>query len=141
MGMSQKVTKKPKFDHVGHLLNFGEAASEEGGASESKMDDFSKVTVGDKPFYPLSVFHAVAEQPSLPFPPNVLVSSNWFRPRWAGMGDRRLKNISLVMEWCPHSAAGERYLVALTLSEAETVRRMLHTDRYAVLDPEGGGYV
>ena len=58
-----------------------------------------------------------------------MLSDNYFRPRWSGMhGDRRLKNIGLVMEWIPNvvNAPEERYLVALSLFEGESVRHIIH---------------
>merc|ERR1712070_26423 len=56
---------------------------------------------GDNPFYSLSKFQATEEQPMLPFPPCLLVSDNYFRPRWIGLGERRLKNIVFVLEVQP----------------------------------------
>jgi len=32
-----------------------------------------------------------------------MLSDNFFRPRWVGVGDRRLKNSSLFMEWTPQT--------------------------------------
>mmetsp|Transcript_34135 Transcript_34135/g.89813 ORF Transcript_34135/g.89813 Transcript_34135/m.89813 type:complete len:1087 (-) Transcript_34135:500-3760(-) len=58
----------------------------------------------DSPFYPLHSFRVRTEQPALPFPSKLIVSDNYFRPRWVGLGDRRLKNVALVVEWCPGAA-------------------------------------
>ena len=33
----------------------------------------------------------------------MLLSDNFFRPQWCGIGDRRLKNVSLILEWIPEA--------------------------------------
>lgn len=38
-------------------------------------------------------------------PSNVLLSHNYFRPEWAAMGQRRLKNLTVLMEWVPRPAS------------------------------------
>jgi Ca2+-binding EF-hand superfamily protein len=38
-------------------------------------------------------------------PPHLLLSSNWYRKEWAAMGQRRLKNIVVVLEWQTQQAA------------------------------------
>ena len=43
------------------------------------------------------------EQPRLVFPERLLLSDNFFRPRWVGLGDRRLKNVCIVLEWIPEA--------------------------------------
>eukprot|EP01126_Amoeba_proteus_P003664 TRINITY_DN11217_c0_g1_i1.p1 TRINITY_DN11217_c0_g1~~TRINITY_DN11217_c0_g1_i1.p1 ORF type:complete len:676 (+),score=139.50 TRINITY_DN11217_c0_g1_i1:721-2748(+) len=58
---------------------------------------------GSEPFYPLSLFQVKKEQPRVRFPEGIFFSDNFFRPRWIGNGDRRLKNIALVLEWIPGS--------------------------------------
>ena len=35
------------------------------------------------------------------FPEALLLSDNFFRPLWVGLGVRRLKNVFIVMEWQP----------------------------------------
>jgi len=99
---------------------------------------FGSLVVGDNAFYPLSFFRISTEQPALPFPRNVLLSSNYFRPMWAGIGDRRLKNISLVLEWRGSGTSeADRFLAVLSLTEAETVRRAIHNGEYGVVDSTG----
>ncbi|CAK9107070.1 Calmodulin [Durusdinium trenchii] len=61
--------------------------------------------IGEEPFYRMSSFAVRESQPKLSFPPNLLLSDNWFRPRWIGLGDRRLKNVMVVLEWNPKSFA------------------------------------
>jgi len=103
-----------------------------------KSFPFSSLMTGDA-FYPMAIFHATENQPQLPFPRNLLLSTNYFRPRWAGMGDRRLKNISLVVEWQLGTPPEDRrFLVVPSLSEAETIRRLIHNGEYGVYDKDEG---
>ena len=66
-------------------------------------------TVKDShPFYPFSTFsvRGVNER-DLDFPQHLMLSSNYFRAEWAAMGQRRLKNVCVVLEWQPQmSKAG-----------------------------------
>eukprot|EP01107_Rhizomastix_libera_P015447 TRINITY_DN5841_c0_g1_i1.p1 TRINITY_DN5841_c0_g1~~TRINITY_DN5841_c0_g1_i1.p1 ORF type:complete len:4156 (-),score=944.82 TRINITY_DN5841_c0_g1_i1:134-11092(-) len=59
---------------------------------------------GDEAFYMFSDFYIHDQGRKLPFPAFLLLSDNFFRPRWLGLGDRRLKNASIVMEWVPNSS-------------------------------------
>lgn len=43
-------------------------------------------------------------QLGLSFPPCLLLTSNFYKPRYAD-SPRRLKNVSVVMEWLPYGAA------------------------------------
>lgn len=56
---------------------------------------------GEDPFYRFADFRVRPEQPTLAFPQPLLLSDNFFRPRWCGVGDRRLKNVGIIMEWLP----------------------------------------
>ena len=117
---------------------------------------FSRLALNENPFYPLNVFQTrqtsvvamqetdsiqqrikVSEQtpaPKVSFPGNLLVSSNWFKPSWTGLKVHRLKNVVFVLEWMPKvNKENRRYLTVLTLAEAETVRRIIHTQRYATV--------
>lgn len=58
----------------------------------------------DEPFYSFCEFCVSKDQPKLQFPEDLLLSDNFFRPRWVGVGDRRLKNIVGVLEWTPGAA-------------------------------------
>jgi hypothetical protein len=74
------------------------------GASNATTGDAAAAAAaaaGDNPFYPLSRFQVTHAQPMLAFPPCLLVSDNYFRPRWIGLGERRLKNIVFVLEVVP----------------------------------------
>jgi hypothetical protein len=96
---------------------------------------FSKLVVGNDAFFPMALFHATTSQPQLPFPRHVMMSSNYFRPRWAGLGDRRLKNICLVVEWVLDD--GRRILLVPSLMEAETIRRLIHNGEYGIYGEDG----
>lgn len=167
---------EPRLDSVSHLLSLSGSSD----STASSSVPFARLALSSYPHYPLSIFQVRqtstfdAKQgrgstkkirlvgrpvPILPFPEHILVSSNWFRPRWAGHERTHvLKNIVFVLEWCPKSAAQvstelegsteggaqkpdsasqeevsthqQRYLAVLTLSEAETVRRIIHVGRY-----------
>jgi hypothetical protein len=62
-------------------------------------------------FYAASDFH-LHRRRSFPLPDDVLVSENYFNPRWSG--ERRIKNIVAVLEWTPDTerADGRRALAA-----------------------------
>jgi hypothetical protein len=87
----------------------------------------------DEAFYLFSKFQARPEQSQLTFPPNLLLSDNFFRPRWCGLGDRRLKGAHLIMEWIPEAmkqASKARLLqVHAALMSGE------HGDGTAPMDP------
>jgi len=57
----------------------------------------------DEAFYRFADFRVRTDQRTIAFPGNLLLSDNFFRPRWAGLGDRRLKNVGLVLEWVPEA--------------------------------------
>jgi len=61
----------------------------------------SQTTGADQPFYRLSGFRARREQPLLPVDAGLWLTDNFFRPRWVGTGDRKLKNACVVLEWHP----------------------------------------
>eukprot|EP00516_Mucochytrium_quahogii_P008420 CAMPEP_0203758104 /NCGR_PEP_ID=MMETSP0098-20131031/10854_1 /ASSEMBLY_ACC=CAM_ASM_000208 /TAXON_ID=96639 /ORGANISM=" , Strain NY0313808BC1" /LENGTH=3866 /DNA_ID=CAMNT_0050650355 /DNA_START=244 /DNA_END=11840 /DNA_ORIENTATION=- len=170
----------------------------------SHLNKTPSCEVGDEPFYSMSSFTVRSSQPRLDFCGNLLVSDNWFRPRWIGLGDRRLKNVMVVLEWdassfslrlakmiplvhnylvtekgaepnaaafaaftiCTNPQTSEdmevqkrfftstegtdgagAYYVAISLSEAETLRRVLHTNQsrslsdFSLLSIEDGGRI
>lgn len=67
----------------------------------------------DGAFYPFAQFQAHAECPAIAFPAQLLVSGNFFRRRWVGLGERRVKNVGLVLEWTP-------------LGQQEALRTVVH---------------
>ena len=81
---------------------------------------------GESPFYPLSAFRATEVQPLLPFPADLQLTDNFFRPTWLGMGERRLKVAYIVLRWKPHGS-DETATSVVSLAEAETLRWMIHT--------------
>ncbi|TDH74318.1 hypothetical protein CCR75_003035 [Bremia lactucae] len=52
-------------------------------------------------FYPFAQFQAHSDCPKLAFPAELLMSGNFYRRRWIGLGERRLKNIGFILEWSP----------------------------------------
>ena len=88
----------------------------------------------DAPVYALAEYRSRLERPLLPFPGMIKITDNFFRPpsRWSGVGERRLKNVVFLLEWVPEPReggnGGQRLLVALSLAEGETMRRLIHTD-------------
>lgn len=67
----------------------------------------------DGVFYPFAKFQAHTECPAIAFPAHLLVSGNYFRRRWVGLGERRVKNVGLILEWSP-------------LSQQETMKKIVH---------------
>ena len=88
--------------------------SPDGGAAHLQLQSLSlsapagAATVRDShPFYPLSSFSVRGvDQRDIEAPRHLLLSSNYYRKEWAAMGQRRLKNIAIVMEWCPQTEGG-----------------------------------
>jgi Ca2+-binding EF-hand superfamily protein len=77
-------------------------------------------TVRDShPFYPFNSFsvRGVNER-DIDLPPHLLLSSNYFRAEWAAMGQRRLKNIIVVLEWAPNSQFNATTAVTASASTA-----------------------
>ncbi|KNC48811.1 uncharacterized protein AMSG_00592 [Thecamonas trahens ATCC 50062] len=74
---------------------------------------------GEVAFYPFSAFRVHEDHAPLAFPSNMLLSDNFFRPSWVGLGERRLKNVTVLVEWVPdlERAPDERYM---------TLHRVLH---------------
>ncbi|KAJ8548740.1 hypothetical protein ON010_g10931 [Phytophthora cinnamomi] len=77
------------------------------GTGGSNVDEEMKTAVQQQQeeeanvFYPFSQFQAHAECPKIAFPPELLMSGNFFRRRWVGLGERRVKNVGLILEWSP----------------------------------------
>eukprot|EP01061_Rhynchopus_euleeides_P007779 TRINITY_DN1682_c1_g1_i2.p1 TRINITY_DN1682_c1_g1~~TRINITY_DN1682_c1_g1_i2.p1 ORF type:complete len:3842 (+),score=1703.90 TRINITY_DN1682_c1_g1_i2:1018-11526(+) len=88
-------------------------------------------TTGESPFYPLGAFRATEVQPLLPFPADLLLTDNFFRPTWLGLGERRLKVAYIVLRWLPQGSITPATSV-VSLAEAETLRWMLHTAQPSV---------
>ena len=93
-------------------------------------------TTGESPFYPLNTFRATEVQPVLPFPEGLLLTDNFFRPTWLGMGERRLKVAYVVLRWTTATDA-EAATAVVSLAEAETLRWMIHTRQASVTQLTG----
>ena len=79
---------------------------------------------GDGTFYPASEFRVHSRAP-LPFPPSLAVSRNHFNLEW--MGERRLKNAVMVLEWVPCVAQLRRTSpLARTLSSEQASATECH---------------
>lgn len=53
-----------------------------------------------------------------------MLSYNFFRPTWLSSGARRLKNVSVILDWT--TSTGHQLCAAITLAEGETIRWMIH---------------
>lgn len=92
-------------------------------------------------FYQMNSFQIRPSQPLLQVAPHFLVSDNYFRLDWHGVGERRLKNVFLFVEWVPSrpssttaAAAEDANAVCsglVTLAEGESLRWMIHHSRHA----------
>eukprot|EP01029_Cantina_marsupialis_P025404 TRINITY_DN6726_c0_g3_i3.p1 TRINITY_DN6726_c0_g3~~TRINITY_DN6726_c0_g3_i3.p1 ORF type:complete len:891 (+),score=259.15 TRINITY_DN6726_c0_g3_i3:877-3549(+) len=106
-----------------------EEAEEEAEQEEQKMSDFCRdeeqhlpwkiielmkpppkglMTIesqGDCPFYSMSQFKTQKEDITLNFPDNLYVTDNFFKLLWIGLGDRRLKNVTFLLQWEISSAS------------------------------------
>jgi Ca2+-binding EF-hand superfamily protein len=98
--------------------------SDEGGGTGA--DD------GGKPFYSMrkfSVYQDAEETGGLTFPRELLLTSNFYKPKWGGIfggrgSHRRLKNAFIVMEWRPPKGLGaEGEVVRTRIDDAQTRRR------------------
>ncbi|KAG5471337.1 hypothetical protein LSCM1_01417 [Leishmania martiniquensis] len=88
-------------------------------------------------FYQMNTFQIRPSQPQLQVSSQYLVSDNYFRLDWHGVGERRLKNVFLFLEWVPAPAASssseEATLICsglVTLAEGESMRWLVHHSRY-----------
>ena len=63
----------------------------------------------------------------LNFPGSMWISNNYFDPKWSG--DRRMKNVVMVLEWCPSRAA-----VALSASPMASPAESAKMDLKRVLE-------
>mmetsp|Transcript_84094 Transcript_84094/g.168406 ORF Transcript_84094/g.168406 Transcript_84094/m.168406 type:complete len:588 (-) Transcript_84094:213-1976(-) len=85
----------------------GGSSADAGGAlsaASSSSLSLSDEKDGDHPFSPLSSFRPSTAAAPLPFPSPLVVSDNYFRPKWIGLGERRLKNIVFLLEVVPGAA-------------------------------------
>jgi hypothetical protein len=92
--------EQPHPWHVSHLARkFRDAAPR------------SKISARDtSAFYEFREFTSRPDIKSLAFPASLLLSDNFFRTAWVGLGDRRLKNVGIIMEWIPVGTGDEEDL-------------------------------
>ncbi|KAG6965311.1 hypothetical protein JG687_00005501 [Phytophthora cactorum] len=83
------------------------AQTPSGAAAASTRDEEMKTAAQQQQeeeasvFYPFAQFQAHSECPKIAFPQELLMSGNFFRRRWVGLGERRVKNVGLILEWSP----------------------------------------
>ena len=100
-------------------------------------DDWSGVSLPPQ-FYPARQFHLHHRLP-FPLPEDLLMSVNYFNPKWSG--PRRLKNVVCVLEWCPDTHSLK--LDTRSLSDVIHDERMRDTCQSTlgrvlnILDPNG----
>lgn len=91
--------------------------------------------------YPLSEFTLPGLEPmASAFPDNAFLSQNLARERVNSTAPRRLKNVTVLLEWVPPGAEARgtvfegdgRVVVAISLQEAEAIRRALHVQHPAL---------
>jgi hypothetical protein len=75
------------------------------------------------------------DQAELTLPGNLYLSDNFFKIRWHGLGNRRLKTCIVILEWIiPEQVLP--VFACITLAEAETIRWMMQNspafDAYCV---------
>ena len=75
------------------------------------------------------------DQAELTLPDNLFLSDNFFKVRWHGLGNRRLKTCIVILQWI-HPGQVAPVFASITLAEAETVRWMMQNspafDRFCV---------
>ena len=76
----------------------------------------SKAKSNDVVFYELSKFRTREDLPYLSFPGKIVVSDNWFRRSWIGLGARRLKPVTLVLEWTSCGVGSKSSSISITNS-------------------------
>lgn len=77
------------------------------------------------PFFPCSEFQVRPEQPRIPLPQWLVLSDNFFRAKWMGLGDRKLKNCTIFAQWL---VGGGCVGGVVSLAEGETLRWLLHNN-------------
>ena len=64
------------------------------------------------------------DQAELTLPENLFISDNFFKVRWHGLGNRRLKTCIVILQWI-YPRQPVPVFACITLAEAETVRWMM----------------
>ena len=89
------------------------------------------------PFYALSEFgvyrrsYLQSKPPRVNFTPDLRVSPNYFRPAWRQSAPRRLKNVTVVLEWDPNDQGTivDEAAADLALANGQSVRSLSDTAR------------
>lgn len=84
-----------------------------------------KTFESNTPFYRLSSFQMNSQCPKIHFPSNLYLSNNFHRSHWVGIGERRLRNCSLLLEWSP-SVIHDTYKAAVDYYFHQ--RELYHTE-------------
>jgi len=88
--------------------------------------DPASLPAGQASFYPASKFTCRPQQPPLEGLPVALqLSDNFYKLRWVGLGDRRLKNCVIFLQWIATDGGTTSY-AAISLAEGETLRWLIH---------------
>jgi hypothetical protein len=115
-------------------------------AAQLRLDPADVRPAGDAAFYPIARFRCRPQHRALStLPRSLQMSDNSFRLSWCGVGDRRLKNIVVYLEWYAldrHATATEtetanspaksavqrptQFFAVITLAEAESLRWLVH---------------
>ena len=68
------------------------------------------------------------------FTPDLRVSPNYFRPAWRQSAPRRLKNVTVVLEWDPNDQGTivDEAAADLALANGQSVRSLSDTARAVV---------
>jgi hypothetical protein len=94
-----------------------------------------KIAQQDASFYSFSQLRMSKDQPELTLPENLFLSDNFFKVRWHGIGNRRLKTCIVILQWIYPGQAAPVF-ACITLAEAETIRWMMQNspsfDSYCV---------
>jgi len=88
----------------------------------------------NKQFAPLNQFHLYKRRP-VSFPPYTMFSNNYFDPTWSG--DRRIKNVVMVLEWVPTLASLKD--VVLTAEALSDVKEAALQKTFAMFDVDKSG--
>jgi hypothetical protein len=109
--------------------------------SAGHATDVKRPEQENRQFYHVSEFSLRgSRERDITMPTFVMFTRNYFRPEWADKGRRRLKNISVVMEWCPHEAelqTGAQKELVVDLDERQILSlqkaysNLLHLQRQA----------
>jgi hypothetical protein len=82
------------------------------------------IVLQDASFYNFSKLRLSKDQGELTLPENLFLSDNFFKIRWHGLGNRRLKTCIVILQWI-YPGHAVPVFACITLAEAETIRWMM----------------